>query len=198
MSVSLHSTDEIDQTEKVNRLKTFLKEKVLPLVFKQFMTIGILIALFVGFVFPRLGNWVSSFEGSTYICVIIIFLHSGLKLKTAAMKDAIKEWKAFIWGLISITLITTLIGTKLTQLLPFGENVAHYKQDGGNQTLRERKDSVVGPGEFLLGLELYYISPCAVASGIVLVCRCRIEGGGEGGGLFWRFLNRLWYIGTLF
>ncbi len=119
--------------------------------------------------FPQLGAWVGSFEGSSYICIIMIFLHSGLKLKMAAMKDAIKEYKGFIWGLISIVLITTLIGTKLTQQLPFCESVANYEHDGENKTSAACEDSIVGPREFLLGLELYYISPCAVAAGIVLV-----------------------------
>jgi predicted Na+-dependent transporter len=169
MSISVHSTDEIDEAKRTSRLKTFLCEKLLPILFKQFMTVGILIALFIGFVFPQLGAWVGSFEGSSYICIIMIFLHSGLKLKMAAMKDAIKEYKGFIWGLISIVLITTLIGTKLTQLLPFCESVANYEHDGENKTSAACEDSIVGPREFLLGLELYYISPCAVAAGIVLV-----------------------------
>ena len=169
MSISVHSTDEIDEAKRTGGIKRFLKEKLLPILFKQFMTIGILIALFVGFVFPKLGYWVGSFEGSTYICIIMIFLHSGLKLKTAAMRDAIKEYKGFIWGLISIVLITTLIGTKLTQQLPFGESVANYGRNSGNKTSSKQEDSIVGPREFLIGLELYYISPCAVAAGVVLV-----------------------------
>ena len=87
MSISsVHSTDEIDESKRSGCIKRFLKERLLPILFKQFMTIGILIALFVGFVFPKLGFWVGSFEGSTYICIIVIFLHSGLKLKTT-MKD---------------------------------------------------------------------------------------------------------------
>jgi predicted Na+-dependent transporter len=168
MSISVHSMDEIEETKSTSRLKTFLNEKLLPFLFKQFMTLGILIALFIGFVFPRLGAWVSSFEGSTYICIIMIFLHSGVKIKMAAMKDVIKEYKGFIWGLISIVLITTLIGTKLTQLLPFGESVANCEHAGENGT-SGTCDSIVGPREFLLGLEFYYISPCAVAAGVVLV-----------------------------
>ena len=169
MSTSVHSTDEIEESKETSRLKTFLSKKLFPLLFKQFMTIGILIALFVGFVFPQLGVWVGSFEGSTYICIIMIFLHSGLKLKTAAIKDAIKEYKGFIWGLISIVLITTLIGTKLTQQLPFCESVANNEHDDGNKTLSTCEDSIVGPREFLIGFEFYYISPCAVAAGIVMV-----------------------------
>ena len=92
MSISVHSTDKIDETKGTSRLKTFLKERLLTFLFKQFMTIGILTAIFVGFVFPKLGSWVGSFEGSTYICIIMVFLHSGLKLKTAAMKDAVAEY----------------------------------------------------------------------------------------------------------
>jgi predicted Na+-dependent transporter len=176
MSISVHSTDEIGDSKKSSRLKTFLHEKLLPFLFKQFMTIGILIALFVGFVAPQLGDWVGSFEGSSYICIIMIFLHSGLKLKTAAMKDAIKEYKGFIWGLISIVLITTLIGTKLTQQLPFCESVANDKRESGNGTSGTCEGSILGPREFLIGLELYYISPCAVAAGIVLVSLTSISG----------------------
>ena len=163
------STEEIDE-KKPGRLIKFLQEKILPFMFKQFMMLGIMIALFVGFVFPRVGAYVGSFVGSTYVCIIMVFLHSGVKLKTAAVKDAIREYKGFILGLISIVLITTIIGTKLTQLLPFGETAANYEmKNSSNETFGENEKSIVGPREFLIGLEIYYISPCAVASGIVLV-----------------------------
>ena len=100
----------------------------------------------------------------------------------AEIRDAVKEYRAFIWGLISIVLIMTLIGTKLTQLLPFGETVTTHVDENGNSTLARSGSDIVGPREFLLGLEIYYISPCAVASGIVFgklynSCQCRDRGG---------------------
>lgn len=158
--------DEVVETKKFALFRTFFKEKLKPFFFKQFMTIGILIALLVGFVFPKLGDFVGSWKGSTYVCVIMIFLHSGLKLKVAAIKDVFKQYRGFIWGVISIILITTLISTEMTKLLPFGD----CDDNDGNKTKRTCHDSVVGPREFLLGLEIYYISPCTVAAGVVLVC----------------------------
>lgn len=148
--------------DEIITLKLLFKTKVIPFLFKHFLVIGILVALLIGFVAPEAGAWVGSFKGSSYICVIVIFLHSGLKLKTAELKSVVKEYKPLIWGLLSITIFSSIIGTKLSQLLPFEETVSN------NKNRNDSKTSIFGPKEFLLGLEFYYISPCAIASGIVL------------------------------
>ena len=163
--MSSNENEELDKNVKTGQYKLFVREKLLPFLYKQFMTISIVVFVAVGFILPEPGNWVGSFKGSSYICVIVVFLHSGLKLKTDALKSAIKQWKAFLFGITSILLISTLIGTKLSQLLPFGESVG--TENNANHTSRE---SIVGPHEFLLGLKFYYISPSAIATGVVLVC----------------------------
>lgn len=145
--------------------KSLAKNKIIPFVYKHFLLIGILLALLLGFTAPEAGAWLGSFKGSSYICVICIFLHSGLKLKTAEVKSVIKEYRAFTWGLLSITILSSILGSKLSQLLPF-EETGFNENIHGNISVTT---SIVGPREFLLGLELYYISPCAVSSGIVLV-----------------------------
>lgn len=144
--------------------KSWFKTKVIPFLFQHFLVVGILVALFVGFVVPQPGAWVGNFKGSSYICVIIVFLHSGFKLKTAEINSVVKQYKALILGICSIMFLSPIIGCKLSQLLPFEETLSINE----NRNSSYSKTSIVGPREFLIGLEFYYISPCAVASGVVL------------------------------
>ena len=144
------------------------KTKVQPFLYKHCLMLGIICILIIGLTFPQPGDYVGRFKGSSYICVIMIFLHSGLKLRTAEAKTAISNYKAFIWGILSTLLFSSIIGSKLTQLLPFEEPASFTASTNSNSTTNSGS-SIVGPGEFQIGLELYFISPCAIASGIILV-----------------------------
>jgi len=78
------------------------------------------------------------------LCVSAIFLISGLKLKTEAIKKALKAWKAFVWGVFSILIATATV------------SFVHVNLD-------------FDPQEFSYGLALFFCMPTTLSSGVILV-----------------------------
>ena len=104
------SSSETPRPTLWNRVKTGVLKNCLPICLVFFVVLGI--------VAPQPGVFFSELP-TQYICVIGLFLHSGLKLKTGEVKDALKSYKAFIWGVICIMCLTPIIGGHLTGLLPY-------------------------------------------------------------------------------
>jgi len=141
-------------------------------VLKNFLPISLMFFLIFGILVPEPGVFFSELP-TQYVCVVGIFFHSGLKLKTGELKEAFKSIKAFVWGIICILLITPIIGGQLTGLLPYSVT----KHDGGNSTNSTSSpdgnnfggSSILGPALFQTGMQVYFIVPCTIAGGVILV-----------------------------
>ena len=142
------------------------------LVLKNFLPISLIMFLIFGILVPEPGVFFSELP-TQYVCVVGIFFHSGLKLKTGELKEAFKSIKALIWGIVCILLITPIIGGQLTGLLPYSVTKHH----GGNSTNSTSSpdgnkfgsSSILGPVLFQTGMQVYFIVPCTIAGGVILV-----------------------------
>ncbi|XP_068723360.1 uncharacterized protein [Montipora capricornis] len=151
-------------------------------VFKNFLPISLVFFVVLGILVPEPGVFFSELP-TQYVCVVGLFFHSGLKLKTGEVKDALKSFKALFWGIISILLITPLIGGHLTGLLPYQssevDNLA--KENGplmnGSNSLNvtpvfaqdhSSGSSFLGPILFRVGMQIYFIVPCTISAGVIL------------------------------
>jgi sodium/bile acid cotransporter 7 len=76
------------------------------------------------------------------------------------VKEALKNWRAWIWGTLAILLITPVIGIKLSSLLPV---------NGNNTLTNDTVETAIGPPEFRIGFQLFCVAPCTISSGIVMV-----------------------------
>ena len=135
-------------------------------LFQNYLPIGLLLAIFIGLIFPAPGAFFASLEFQ-FVCIPTIFLITGLKLKTDDVKDAVKAWRAWIWGTLSILLVTPIIGIKLSSLLPVNVNNTLT-----NATF-EIEETAIGPPEFRIGFQLFCVAPCTVSSGIVMVSQLK-------------------------
>ncbi|CAK9044964.1 Probable sodium/metabolite cotransporter BASS4 [Durusdinium trenchii] len=79
------------------------------------------------------------------LCVSVIFLISGLKLKTAEMKNAVSAWKASVYGIVAILFITPCV----TFVIAFFD--------------------FQGVPEFALGLVCFFSVPTTLSSGPIIV-----------------------------
>ena len=144
------------------------------MVLKNFLPISLILFLIFGILVPEPGVFFSELP-TQYVCVVGIFFHSGLKLKTGELKEAFKSIKALIWGIVCILLITPIIGGQLTGLLPYSVTKHH----GGNSTRTNSTSSpdgnnfggssILGPVLFQTGMQVYFIVPCTIAGGVILV-----------------------------
>ena len=169
------SSSETPRPTVWNRVKTGVLKNFLPICLVFFVVLGI--------VAPQPGVFFSELP-TQYICVIGLFLHSGLKLKTGEVKDALKSYKAFIWGVICIMCLTPIIGGYLTGLLPYQpyatkdlepqdngvfSNGNHTRNGTSSPPTTVEGISILGPALFQIGIQIYFIVPCTIAGGVILV-----------------------------
>ena len=170
---SEESTDQ--QKSLCIRAKAVVLKNFLPISLVFFVTFGILV--------PEPGVFFSKLP-THYVCVVGLFFHSGLKLKTGEVKEAFKSFKALIWGIVCILLITPIIGGQLTGLLPYTVTKDHATDNGfhlngenstnGTSSPPENSfegSSVLGPALFQTGMQLYFIVPCTISAGVLMVSR---------------------------
>jgi sodium/bile acid cotransporter 7 len=123
----------------MDRLPTFIK--------KHFLPIGLVGVALVGLSFPQPGIYMAGLP-TQYVAVSIIFICSGMLLRTSEVRSALSAWKATAWGSFSILLFTPLIGAALALQLPLAP-------------------------EFQLGLILFCCMPTTLSSGIALTIQAR-------------------------
>jgi sodium/bile acid cotransporter 7 len=91
----------------------------LPMAFikKQLLPLGLIAAAIIGITLPAPGIFMAQLP-TQVVAVTIIFLISGLLLRTDDIKAAVGAWPATIWGCCSILLITPIIGVAIAIVLP--------------------------------------------------------------------------------
>lgn len=140
--------------------------KLRDFVLKYFLPISLIVAVVFGTLVPAPGVFLNH-KATAYICISLMFLYSGLYLRSSAIKDAVKAYKAYIWGFLSILGVTCVIGGQLTKLLDFDDQPNRSNKVYLNDTNQQHS---LGPFEFKIGLILYTSMPCTVASGVIMVC----------------------------
>ena len=156
-------------------------ERIFFFLFRNYLALGLAFLVIFGVLVPAPGVFLSRFP-THYVCIVGIFFHSGIKLRTGEVKEAVKAYKALILGIICILLMTPIIGVKLTSLLPFDEeNHDVVAPENGNSinvtnetttihTLEYREgDSILGSVAFRTGIQIYFVVPCTISSGMVMV-----------------------------
>ncbi len=114
---------------------------------RQFLPIGLLAVAAVGFFFPRPGLYMAELP-TQYVAVSIIFLLSGLMLKTDEAHAALVAWKAMSWGCVSILFATPFLGAAIAFQLPMEP-------------------------AFQFGLALFCCMPTTLTSGVALTAQAR-------------------------
>ena len=167
------------------KIVTFLRA-VGAFLFKHHLPLGLIFAVTLGGLWPTPGVALSKLPTS-YVCVIIIFLISGLKLKTDDIKTALKSWKSSLYGIFSILFLTSIVSLELIKLLGSQFNDLDVQLDDDNSTsnatstmscqtsnLSNASDNSrpLGPREFSTGLQVFFAMPCTVSSGVIMVRQC--------------------------
>ena len=77
-----------------------------PTLLKHYLPLGLGMALFLGLTVPAAGAAVAKPKVAgrgavSFVCVMLIFIISGLTLKTDDVKKALQAWKATVFGFVS-------------------------------------------------------------------------------------------------
>lgn len=133
------------------RVQAFLLKWHLPLL--------LLLVILLGYAWPEPGtrandvdlggicfpNDVCVYDSLGSLCVTFIFVISGLKLKTDAIKQAASAWQASLYGVVAILFITPCAAFAVVQI------------------------DYAGVKEFAVGLALFFSVPTTLSSGPILV-----------------------------
>ena len=114
---------------------------------KHFLPIGLVSVALVGLSFPRPGIYMAGLP-TQYLAVSIIFICSGMLLRTSEVRTALTAWKATTRGCFSVLFLTPLVGILLIFRLPLDH-------------------------EFQVGLALFCCVPTTLSSGIALTTQAR-------------------------
>ena len=126
--------------DPLNGFLSFLQRQLLP--------VGLLIVAVIGMLFPEPGRLLNASPIPKYAAVSIIFVCSGLLLRTDEIYAALSAWRASLFGTISILLFTPVIGVVLALQVPVEPNLR-------------------------LGLALCCCMPTTLSSGIALTTQAR-------------------------
>lgn len=146
---------------------------------KNYLPISLIFAVVFGALVPAPGVFFNHKE-TTYVCISVLFFYVGLYLRTSAMKVGIKAYKAYLWSITSILLVTCVVGGQLTNLLNFDDwKGSVLTNTGGSDNVTNNTKpalngmdgdgDTLGPFECKVGLILYLIMPCTVGSGVIMV-----------------------------
>eukprot|EP00210_Caulerpa_lentillifera_P007971 g7610.t1 len=127
------------------KLLDIIKAKLI----KHYLPLGFLFVLIVALIFPYPGKKIKSWEVGDYkivdtINVAIIFIISGLTLKTEDVLAALSAFPGLIYGLVAILFLTPCLGFILIRL-------------------------PLNPDEFTIGLAIFAAVPTTLTSGVTLV-----------------------------
>jgi len=138
-------------SERIRKALSATKAKVL----KQCLPLGLILAVIIALSAPFLGIGASSLtirgqNGLQIACVWVIFIISGLTLKTDDVLAALTAWRAVGFGIVSILFITPLLAP-LAGLIPLP-----------NQ-----------PNEYSLGFIIFCAMPTTINSGVALAVQAK-------------------------
>lgn len=127
-----------------------VSEKLAAFLGAQFLPLGLLLAVVVGLSYPAAGVAVGQIPITKY-AASGIFLIGGLKLRTDEAREALRDVKSIVFGVVSILFFTVVVGARLARWFP------------------------LSVPEFTIGLSLFMCMPCTISSGAGLA----VQAGGN-------------------
>lgn len=172
--------DEEDTIQEQKPRETLLR-RILNFTIKNYLPLSLIFLVFFGILVPAPGAFLGQYPAH-YVCIVGLFLHSGVKLRTGEIKEALRAYRALLLQIVIILFLTPVIGVSLTGILPFegkmvdpskqthSNNFTNITQESHNETNEESVEmSVLGPEAFKIGVQMYFIVPCTISAGVVLV-----------------------------
>ena len=122
-------------------LQPSLFTRITSFLIKHHLPLGISLAVLLGALYPPPGRWLSTFPTTT-IAICLIFCVQGLRLDTEEAKDALRSYRATLWGVAMILFITPFLSFPL-QWMP------------------------LDPPELTYGLCLFLCMPTTISTGVI-------------------------------
>ena len=145
------------------RIKNFCLQNILP--------IGTIFAVIFGICLPQPAVYVSQRIPISKICIIVVFLTIGLRLRFAEAKSAVKSYKDILVGLLLVLFAYPIfVANVLNQIPYFGSLIGSERYlEITNSNSTTANIPILGPEEFRFGLQVYCLCPSPTATSLILV-----------------------------
>ena len=95
------------------------RDRVLKTAKKHHLVIVFAVGIVLAVVWPTPGVWVATKHGgvspASVLCIVVIFTINGLRLQSRAVRDAAREARSVLAGLLLILFVTVVIGVLATR-----------------------------------------------------------------------------------
>ncbi|XP_046846031.1 uncharacterized protein LOC124439818 isoform X1 [Xenia sp. Carnegie-2017] len=144
------------------RIKIFLLRNLFPF--------GIVLSVIFGIALPQPAVYLNEKIPLGTICVVCLFTTIGLRLRISEAKSAIKSYKEIVIGLILILfLVPFSVVNSLNKIPYFSALIGQQTNSRNASNMSSYEMKILGPEEFRIGLQIYFMSPSAPASSLILV-----------------------------
>ena len=138
---------------------------------RNFLPIGTVISIIFGIFLPQPAVYLSKKIPVIKISIIALFFTIGLRVRFVEAKSAAKSYKEVVVGLLLVLFVAPAISINVLGQIPyfgpFVGNVEGLKNSSINNSFEEMP--ILGPEEFRLGMQIYYMCPSAPATSLIMV-----------------------------
>ncbi|CAB4017665.1 Hypothetical predicted protein [Paramuricea clavata] len=137
---------------------------------RNMLSIGTIFSVIIGIFLPQPAVYLSQRMPVANICIIVLFFTIGLRLRLVEAKSAVKFYKEVIVGLLLVLFVGPVFATNVLNQVPYFGSFIGDEQNLRNSSKNSSEEmAILGPEEFRLALQIYYMCPSAPATSLILV-----------------------------
>ena len=137
---------------------------------RNFLPIGTVISVIIGIFLPQPAVYLSKKIPVIKISIIALSFSIGLRVRFVEAKSAAKSYKEVVVGLLLVLFVAPAVSINVLGQIPyFGPFVGNVEglKNSSNNSFEEMP--ILGPEEFRLGMQIYYMCPSAPATSLIMV-----------------------------
>jgi hypothetical protein len=139
---------------------------------RHMLPIGTIFSVIIGILLPQPAVYLSQRLPVAKICIIVLFLTIGLRLRLVEAKSAVKFYKEVVFGLLLVLFVGPVFATNVLNQVPYFGSFIGDEQNLRNSSNNSSDEmAILGPEEFRLALQIYYMCPSAPATSLILVSK---------------------------
>ena len=130
------------------------------------LALGVLVILIIGSQWSQVGIFLSNVY-LPHLCLGVCFFACAIRVKSEELFAAIKSYSAIFWGVLTILVVIPATGTQITKTIQFATMT--NEDMNTSHSLVVGNVTAIGPTEFAIALQVFFIVPASMSAGAILV-----------------------------
>ena len=138
---------------------------------RNYLAIGIILSIIIGIFLPQPAVYLSQRMPVAQNCIIVLFLTIGVRIRLVEAKSAVKFYtEEVIVGLFLVLFVGPVFATNVLNQVPYFGSLIGDEQNLRNSSKNSSEEmAILGPEEFRLALQIYFVCPTTPAISLILV-----------------------------